>query len=71
VLRISDSGITETGYITQPATGYAGYTPIERALIIGRTLWTISTAGAMASDLTTLHQQTWIPFGGPAGPTAP
>ena len=71
VLRIGDSGITETGFITQPdtanTTGYAGYSPIERSLIIGQTLWTISTAGAMASDLTTLRQQEWIPFPGPGG----
>ena len=73
VLRIDDSGITETGFITQPDTanadGYPGYPPIERSLIIGQTLWTISTAGAMASDLTTLRQQGWVPFAGP-GSTA-
>src|SRR5260221_1771546 len=66
VLRIDDSGITETGFITQPdaanTTGYPGYSPIERSLVIGQTLWTISTAGAMASDLTTLRQQGWLPF---------
>ncbi|HEV2258912.1 MAG TPA: beta-propeller domain-containing protein [Streptosporangiaceae bacterium] len=71
VLRIGDSGITETGFITQPDTtntpGYPGYPPIERSLIIGQTLWTISTAGAMASDLTTLRQQEWIPFPPPSG----
>lgn len=72
VLRISDSGITESGYITQPGTagtaGYAGYSPIERSLVIGQTLWTISPAGAMASDLTTLRQQGWVPFTRPATP---
>jgi Beta propeller domain len=69
VLRIDDSGITETGFVTQPdaanTTGYPGYSPIERSLIIGQTLWTISTAGARASDLTTLRQQGWVPFDGP------
>src|SRR6266568_2743011 len=73
VLRIDDSGITKTGFITQPdtanTTGYPGYPPIERSLIIGQTLWTISTAGAMATDLTTLRQQGWVPFAGP-GSTA-
>jgi hypothetical protein len=66
VLRIDDSGITETGFLTQPdmtnANGFARYSPIERSLIIGQTLWTISTAGAMASDMTTLRQQAWVPF---------
>jgi hypothetical protein len=76
VLRLDDSGITETGFITQPDTataagypGYPGYPPIERSLIIGHTLWTISTAGAMATDLTTLRQQGWVPFASP-GSTA-
>jgi hypothetical protein len=65
VLRIDDSGITETGFITQPdPAGYLGYPPIQRSLIIGQNLWTISAAGAMASDLTTLRQQGWIPFAG-------
>jgi hypothetical protein len=71
VLRIDHPGITETGFITQPdttsTTGYPGYPPVERSLIIGQTLWTISTAGAMASDLTTLRQQEWIPFPPPSG----
>ena len=72
VMRISSAGITETGYITQPDIArYAGYSPIERSLIIGQTLWTISAAGAMASDLTTLRQQAWIPFAGPAAPPTP
>ena len=57
VLRIGGPGITETAFITQPdtanTTGYTGYPPIERPLIIGQTLWTISAAGATASDLTT------------------
>jgi hypothetical protein len=69
VLRIDDSGITRTGFITQPdtatTTGYPGYSPIERSLIIGQTLWTISAAGAMASDLTTLRQESWVHFTGP------
>jgi len=73
VLRIDDSGITETGFITQPdaanATGYPGYPPIERSLIIGQTLWTISAGGAMATGLTSLRQQGWVPFAGP-GSTA-
>ena len=78
VLRIDDSGITETGFITQPDTantpgypGYPGYSPIERSLIIGQTLWTISTAGALASDLTTLRPQGWVPFAGPGSTAIP
>jgi Beta propeller domain len=66
VLRVGGSSITETGFITQPdaatTTGYSGPLPIERSLVIGQTLWTISAAGAMASNLTTLRQQGWVPF---------
>jgi beta propeller domain-containing protein len=73
VLQIDDSGISETGFVTQPdtanTTGCRRYSPIERSLIIGQTLWTISAACAMASDLTTLRQQGWVPFNGP-GTTA-
>jgi hypothetical protein len=74
VLRLDDSGITETGFVSQPDTGdanrLAGFTPIERSLIIGQTLWTISNTGAMASDLTTLGQLAWIPFAWPGGTAA-
>jgi hypothetical protein len=74
VLRIADSGITETGLVSQPDTGKANgiawFPPIERSLIIGQTLWTISDAGAMASDLTTLRQLAWIPFARPGGTAA-
>jgi hypothetical protein len=69
VLRIDDSGIAKAGFITQPGTadttGYPGYSPIERSLITGQTLWTISAAGARASDLTTLRQLGWVHFAGP------
>jgi hypothetical protein len=74
VLRIDDSGITETGLVSQPDTGHANgiawFSPIERSLIIGQTLWTISNAGAMASDLTTLRQLAWIPYARPGGTAA-
>ncbi len=66
VLRIDDTGITEAGFLSQPDPGYAGNpyrsAQIERSLVIGQTLWTVSDAGAMANDLTTLRQLAWIPF---------
>jgi hypothetical protein len=66
VLRVGGSSITEAGFITQPdaatTTGYSGPLPIERSLVIGQTLWTISAAGAMADNLTTLRQQGWVSF---------
>jgi hypothetical protein len=66
VLRIDDTGITETGFLSQPDPGNSGNAywsvQIERSLVIGQTLWTVSDAGAMANDLTTLRQLAWIPF---------
>ena len=66
VLGINGTSIIEAGFITQPAGGNAetayGYQPIERSLVIGQALWTLSDAGLMASSLTTLKQQAWIPF---------
>ena len=66
VLEFNDTSITETGFISQPASGNAGtgygYPSIERSLVIGQVLWTLSDAGLMASSLTTLNQQAWIPF---------
>jgi len=57
-LRISSSGFTKVGLLTQPGAGYAS---MERSLVIGQTLWTLSTTGLMASDLTTLHEEALIP----------
>jgi hypothetical protein len=66
VLRIDATGITEAGFLSQPDPGYSGNAygsgQIERSLVIGQTLWTVSEAGAMANDLTTLRQLAWIPF---------
>jgi hypothetical protein len=51
------------GYLSQPESGSAyGSAQIERSLVIGQTLWTVSAAGAMANDLTTIRQVAWIPF---------
>jgi hypothetical protein len=74
VLRINGSGFTKVGLLTQPSAGYptqpstgyptqpsAGYATMERSLVIGQTLWTLSTTGLMASDLTTLHEEALIP----------
>jgi len=62
VLRVSGTSLTRAGFISPPqSSGYDG-SPIERSLVIGQTLWTISPGGVLASDLTTLRQQAWLPF---------
>jgi hypothetical protein len=61
LLRMEDASITEVGFLSQPSNN--GYPPsIERSLVIGQTLWTVSYAGLMATDLTTLARVAWVPF---------
>jgi hypothetical protein len=63
VLRIDSGAITQAGFIQQPVSSGGYWDPtIERSLVIGDTLWTVSGAGLLASDLNTLRQQSWIPF---------
>jgi hypothetical protein len=62
VLRISGTSLSRAGFISPPrSSGYAG-SSIERSLVIGQTLWTISPGGVLASDLTTLRQLAWLSF---------
>jgi hypothetical protein len=62
VLRISGTSLTRAGFISPPqSSGYDG-SSIERSLVIGQTLWTISPGGVLASDLRTLRKQAWLPF---------
>lgn len=61
VLRVTDSGITTAGFISQPVSAVYG-PAIERSLVIGQTLWTVSAAGVLASDLGTLRALAWLPF---------
>jgi uncharacterized secreted protein with C-terminal beta-propeller domain len=59
VLSVADKAIAKTGVISHPGSKYV---MIERSLVIGGTLWTLSTAGLQANDLATLAQQAWLPF---------
>ena len=63
VLRIDSGLIAQAGFIRQPVSSGGYWDPaIERSLVIGNTLWTVSGAGLLASDLNTLRRQSWIPF---------
>ncbi|NUU26188.1 MAG: hypothetical protein HOV68_32505, partial [Streptomycetaceae bacterium] len=57
VLRLQNGSFTEVGRITHPDFGQ-----IRRSLVIGDTLWTVSSEGAMVNDLRTLTQRAWVPF---------
>src|SRR5258706_11543316 len=57
VLRVSGSAIGEVGFINHPS-----YSPIRRSLVIDSTLWTVSDAGLLASDKSSLARLAWIAF---------
>lgn len=64
-LRIDASAVTRLGMITHPETrqGDTAYRPgIQRTLVIGDGLWTLSDAGVQVNDATSLAEQAWIPF---------
>ncbi len=62
VLRVQGDHINRIGTISHPAApssfGYSA--PIQRSLIIGDTLWTVSDGGLMATDPASLDQLAWI-----------
>jgi uncharacterized secreted protein with C-terminal beta-propeller domain len=51
-LRVSDAGLTPVGTIRQD---------VQRSLVIGDTLWTMSGDGMRASSLSTMDQLAWVP----------
>ncbi|MGH3716084.1 MAG: beta-propeller domain-containing protein [Micromonosporaceae bacterium] len=60
VLKLSGDSFTEVGTIAHPNQDYRG--AVRRSLIIGDTLWTVSSAGLLANDAETLQKQAWISF---------
>jgi len=62
--RVDRSGITEVGRITHDPAG--GASPqIDRSLVIGQQLFTVSSEGVMASGLATLARQAFVTFPSP------
>ncbi|MFG2038863.1 beta-propeller domain-containing protein [Dactylosporangium sp. NPDC048998] len=58
VLTVADRSLAQAGAITHPVQ----QSGIQRSLVIGGTLWTLSDQGLQANDLATLAQQAWIAF---------
>ena len=59
--KVTSSGISEVGRAVQDTVN--GQTPqIERSLVIGNSLFTISAQGVMASSLDTLARQAFVAF---------
>ncbi|MGH3326219.1 MAG: beta-propeller domain-containing protein [Streptomycetales bacterium] len=62
-LALRGDTVAELGDVRHPPGASAGAgVPVRRALVIGDTLWTLSGAGAMASDAGTLARLAWLPF---------
>jgi hypothetical protein len=65
--RVDRSGITEVGRIVHdPVNGTSPQ--IDRSLVIGQQLFTVSSGGVMASRLTTLERQAFVTFPLPPSP---
>jgi hypothetical protein len=71
VWSVSSSGqLAEVGSVVQPAQStstasgpFEGSSPeIERAVVVGGDLYTVSEQGVMASDLSSLAQVAWLPY---------
>jgi uncharacterized secreted protein with C-terminal beta-propeller domain len=55
-LEVGQATLSDAGQVTHPSG------QIRRSLVIGQTLYTLSDSGLLASDLTTLASQAWVPF---------
>ena len=53
-------GISEAGRVTHPNNGYG--TPIDRSLVLGDRLFTVSSLGVKASDLATFADRGFVNF---------
>jgi uncharacterized secreted protein with C-terminal beta-propeller domain len=64
VIKVGTDRLTVVGTVRNPAVSSADSydTGIERTLVIGDSLWTMSSAGLRVSDLHTLDRLAWVPF---------
>ncbi|MGH9252033.1 MAG: beta-propeller domain-containing protein, partial [Acidimicrobiales bacterium] len=66
VLRLDGDQLTEVGTLSHLRSDapidYESDPTIRRSLVVGDTLWTVSSAGALASDVDDLDEQAWVPF---------
>jgi hypothetical protein len=61
-------GVTEAGRASQPADSSGYRPPIARSVVVGDRLFTISTAGVLASDLATFADRGFVAFPAPPQP---
>jgi len=60
LFHVAGSSITQIGSVASPDS--QGYGAVQRSLVIGSTLWTVSANGLMASDINSVHQIRWVPL---------
>jgi uncharacterized secreted protein with C-terminal beta-propeller domain len=58
VLTVTPAGVHRVGGVSVPS-GAGG---VQRTMLIGNTLWTLSPAGLQANDATTLAKTAWLPL---------
>jgi hypothetical protein len=67
VLRLDGDHLTELGTLSHLRSDapidYEHDPSIRRSLVVGDMLWTVSSAGALASDIGDLDEQAWVSFG--------
>jgi hypothetical protein len=54
--------LRQVGALTQPGSSQAGYPEIERAVVVGGDIYTLSEQGVMVSDMTSLSQVAWLGY---------
>lgn len=59
--RVERDKVEEVGRVSHAARVDTGW-PIQRALVVGDSLYTVSEAGIMANDLDSLDEQGWAAF---------
>jgi hypothetical protein len=61
----SSGALTRVGTLAQPAPSSSdyGYSEIERAVVVGNDIYTVSEQGVMASDMSSLSRVAWLAYG--------
>ena len=63
VWSIGPSGaLHQVGALTQPGSAEAGYPEIERAVVVGADIYTLSEQGVMVSNMSSLSQAAWLAY---------
>ena len=63
VVRVDADNLSVLGTLRNPALSTEGYdTGIERTLVIGHDIWTMSSSGLLVSDLQSLARRGWVAF---------